>query len=420
MSVEAQTRVQAEARERLLEGLSVSSSWAGRRALCPPAAADRLLPAAKEVAVAVAVAVAVYASGARGGRLVSGVWAEGAAPELDSLASTHVYCVANAVDALQRSLSAHRIIDDDDDSPHPALIKCSAIRARTPQQLALLRGGSYPNIRQTADKPALANGTSKTESKQIVDDIKKVENAPVKNASSTVTTNATAKSKSNIIAGLFARQKTHPKPKNSPPSTSSVKIEPKIEPETIKVLNDEVKEQSKPNVSTQSKKKAKTTNKKRKRIATIESDDSDDSRPDDIFEKEPEELPPVMDFNEEDEIPPTPEAPKRKHSPEKHSQKRKRDKTYMGEDGYFHTIKNVMCSDDENVDDQKENSQNVNKCDEIPNTPESDNKLNLKNENKTVDVIKTKSKSKSKLETKKSSPPGKGKQSNITNFFKKK
>lgn len=395
------TQLADAALDRLGSGTAVWCGWVTRshQPSLPPAAFEKVTPSLIKDNE-----TCMYISGSSEGRLVAGVWPKCKVPRLERFKSKHAYCVASAP-IVDVTLALRQ---DDSPQPHPGAIKCSAIRTRTSAELAELRDMAYPGIRK---------GIAIVKS----NDIKSEPN---------LSSSKTDVKPKNGIAGMFAKQTSAPNIKPSQvKSPENVKVEKKTESlienkETDKITeksSKSLKRTAKVDEKPQSQKKVKTVekknsknSKKRKRIEVIDSDSDDSDR--DIFENDEKEVhAPEINFDEEEEIPPTPEVPKRKLQPI-NPQKRKRDKTYMGEDGYFHTMKNVLCSDDEAAeDDQKENNVNEN-MEEIPNTPDVPaEKPNAKTDKKPTPITKTKSKS-----SKKASPPSQGKQSNIMNFFKKK
>lgn len=397
LRVKMGTELADAALDRLGSGTAVWCGWVTRsQPPLPPAAFEKLVPSL----IKDDGETCVFASGCSNGQLVAGVWPKRKLPSLERLKSKHVYCVASAP-----VVDVTLALRQDEPQLHPGAIRCSAIRTRTATELAELRDGAYPGIRK-------ATVVSKP-------------NQLIKSEPNLNSTKTDVKPK-NGIAGMFAKQASAPivKPIQSKSSPEDIKVEKKTEhsikisekvekpPKKVAEVDEKPNHLLQKRTKTVDKKKSKNI-KKRKRIEVIDSDDSENSDRD-IFENDEKEVHAMeVNFEEEEEIPPTPEVPKRKALPAIHPQKRKRDKTFMGDDGYFHTVKNVLCSDEEiDGDDQKENNvkENVEIVEEIPNTPDI-------SEEKTKSKIVTKTKSKS---NKKASPPSQGKQSNIMNFFKKK
>lgn len=162
---------------------------------------------------------------------------------------------------------------------------------------------------------------------------------------------------------------------------------------------------------TQIKKTAKV-DKKRKRVLHISDSESDDEKNDPFVDDE-DELDKKMDIESEDEIPPTPAVNTIKVASNMLNPRKRRkivNKTYTDEDGYILTKKEeVYESLSENEDiDMKENVEKEN------NEAASEKKALVKSE-----VSPTNKKSGSKNSKKKISPPQKGKQATLMNFFKK-
>lgn len=170
---------------------------------------------------------------------------------------------------------------------------------------------------------------------------------------------------------------------------------PKEEPTTVS------KDKSKNNSSLSKIKKTAKVDKKRKRVLHVSDSESDE---DPFADNKP------APQDSDDEIPPTPLANTVKITSGILNPKKRRkvvDKTYTDEDGYILTRKEEVfesCSEDEVVGKQsdpeveKENTEKVNKI--------------------KIEVSPSKEK-KTKNTKKKVSPPQKGKQVTMMNFFKK-
>ncbi|XP_063368849.1 DNA polymerase delta subunit 3, partial [Cydia amplana] len=192
---------------------------------------------------------------------------------------------------------------------------------------------------------------------------------------------------------------------DKPVSTNGVK--------TKRTENNTVKNNSKStNKSlTQIKKNAKV-DKKRKRVLHISDSESDEEKNDPFVDDE-DVLDKKMDVESEDEIPPTPAVNTIKVTSNMLNPRKRRkivNKTYTDEDGYILTKKEeVYESLSENEDtDMKENVEKVIK------EAASEKKALVKSE-----VSPTNKKSGPKNSKKKISPPQKGKQATLMNFFKK-
>ncbi|XP_063541681.1 DNA polymerase delta subunit 3-like [Cydia strobilella] len=164
---------------------------------------------------------------------------------------------------------------------------------------------------------------------------------------------------------------------------------------------------------TQIKKNAKV-DKKRKRVLHISDSESDEEKNDPFVDDE-NVLDKKMDVESEDEIPPTPAANTIKVASNMLNPRKRRkivNKTYTDEDGYILTKKEeVYESLSENEDtDMKENVEK----EKVNNEAASEKKALVKSE-----VSPTSKKTGPKNSKKKISPPQKGKQATLMNFFKK-
>lgn len=149
-------------------------------------------------------------------------------------------------------------------------------------------------------------------------------------------------------------------------------------------------------------KKTAKVDKKRKRVLQMSDSESDDEKNDPFVDEEPDKM---SQHESEDEIPPTPANNIVKVTSGVLNPRKKRktvDKTYTDEDGYILTKKEVVyesCSDTEDAAEVKENTVQV--------------------ANRKIEISPSKTKVEPKKGKKKVSPPQKGKQPTLMNFFKK-
>ncbi|XP_045496475.1 DNA polymerase delta subunit 3-like [Colias croceus] len=226
------------------------------------------------------------------------------------------------------------------------------------------------------------------------------------------------------IAGFFNKQNGINKKKESKPP---VKVEPaiikeennvveKMETDDVEVeiqVKAEVKKETKVNgnnkVLNQIKKNSKV-DKKRKRVLRVSDSESEDEN--DPFVEEDKTINEKI-HDSDDEIPPTPAVNTLKITTGIVNPRKKRkvvDKTYMSDDGYIVTKREEVyesCSDSENKE-EKEPVNNSLKEEKIPSVKEK------------IEISPKAKASETKASKKKISPPQKGKQATLMNFFKKK
>ncbi|XP_063635105.1 DNA polymerase delta subunit 3 [Cydia splendana] len=187
-------------------------------------------------------------------------------------------------------------------------------------------------------------------------------------------------------------------------------VKTKTEDTTVKNKN---KSKSSNKSLTQIKKNAKV-DKKRKRVLHISDSESDEEKNDPFVDDE-DVLDKKIDVESEDEIPPTPAVNTIKVASNMLNPRKRRkivNKTYTDEEGYILTKKEeVYESLSENEDtDMKENVEK----EKVNNEAANEKKALVKTE-----VSPTNKKSGPKNSRKKISPPQKGKQATLMNFFKK-
>ncbi|XP_026759626.2 DNA polymerase delta subunit 3-like [Galleria mellonella] len=238
------------------------------------------------------------------------------------------------------------------------------------------------------------------------------------------------------IAGFFNKTDVHHKNDNYKNASNAIKMENGNKPNiSIKVEEVDVKYdidvemedvkndyEEKNNGENKSKNKSITivkknakVDKKRKRLLHVSDSESEDEKNDPFADDT--SVTNRANAESDDEIPPTPALNTIKITSGIVNPKKRRkivDKTYINEDGYILTKKEEIyesCSENEEVD-IKENIQKVNEI----SPKKKQNNIVL---NKKPDVSPNNKKIGAKVNRKKSSPPQKGKQQTLMNFFKK-
>ncbi|XP_072929217.1 DNA polymerase delta subunit 3-like [Epargyreus clarus] len=214
------------------------------------------------------------------------------------------------------------------------------------------------------------------------------------------------------IAGFFSKPNNSTKKEVKPViqngNDAKVKVEKnnskveemETEPSNMLPINDKLKKDDNANKILNEIKKSSKVDKKRKRVLHVSDSDSDHENNDPFVDDSNTEQ--VITHESDDEIPPTPTTNSIKITSGIVNPKKRRkvvDKTYTDEEGYILTKKvEVYESCSENEEDIKEVKE----------------KLQPK-------IVKTETspKEKSSGNKKKVSPPQKGKQPTLTNFFKK-
>ncbi|KAM3967082.1 uncharacterized protein ACR2FA_011932 [Aphomia sociella] len=231
------------------------------------------------------------------------------------------------------------------------------------------------------------------------------------------TNNVAKKSKSDNNKNTVVSIKTEKE--NS--ENSNVKTEESVMDNDIEVkdidneCNKKVNQENKTKIKAVTvKKKNAKVDKKRKRLLHISDSENEDEKNDPFVDDTP--VTNEVNLESDDEIPPTPANNTVKITSGIVNPKKKRkivDKTYTDEDGYILTKKEEVyesCSENEEVD-AKENIQKVNEV--------SPKKNNITLSNKKTEVSPNNKKIGTKVSKKKISPPQKGKQATLMNFFKK-
>lgn len=348
----------------------------------------------------------------------------------------HIYSVSQGLTGVDNAaiVSVNRF---DDFSLCAGLVKSSSCSKRTLEEIESLKSksvasvDSQPTTAPKRDKPkdTIPNGSDKT--KHVVkahatksEPVLKTEvvspkkDAPTSTSNGKISNNTNGK-KPKGIAGFFSKANSAPTIKPRKPVQENgikkevIKEEKKTEPviEEMDVDVEEIpvkkvkeepksasKSASKKNSSLSKIKKTAKVDKKRKRVLHVSDSESDE---DPFADDKPAHQ------ESDDEIPPTPSVNTVKITSGILNPKKRRkvvDKTYTDEDGYILTRKEEVyesCSDDEVVVKQ----------------PKLE-KQNAEKENKKIEVSPPKDK-KPKNTKKKISPPQKGKQTTMMNFFKK-
>ncbi|KAJ8718996.1 hypothetical protein PYW07_016552 [Mythimna separata] len=204
-----------------------------------------------------------------------------------------------------------------------------------------------------------------------------------------------------------------------------IKVEPMsvdtdTPPVVAKASSKTVKAKGNKNKATVDIKKNAKVDKKRKRLLHV-SDSESDAEENDPFKTNEMEV----EHESEDEIPPTPTINTVKITSGIVNPKKRRkivDKTYTDEDGYILTKKEeVYESCSENEEEEKVNNKQIKengKHEQGHGKPEKDHDTNTKENIEQIKLV-TNEKSPKKTKSKKISPPKKGKQPTLNNFFKK-
>ncbi|XP_046967046.1 DNA polymerase delta subunit 3 [Vanessa cardui] len=307
------------------------------------------------------------------------------------------------------------------------LIKSSECNKMTIDEI----GGLKENSRQTVTNGGLESVPQKkikTESKSVVKNTQ-LENkiAPI------VTENSKSKIKTEVvsptkepnnkqnnnhktqkgIAGFFSKsngvnKKVIKEPEQKPKAAKEniqlkdeEKTEMDVENQILKTKTSDKEEsipQKKNKILTHTK-KSTANGRKRKRVLHVSDSDSDE-------EADPFAVKEEIKSESDDEIPPTPSANSIKITSGIVNPKKRRkvvDKTYIDDEGYVHTVKEEIYESYSENEDDKNVKQNVKEI--------KVEKKEISPKDKKSDVIMTK---------KKISPPQKGKQATLAQFFKKK
>ncbi|XP_075976049.1 uncharacterized protein LOC142976521 [Anticarsia gemmatalis] len=353
----------------------------------------------------------------------------------------HVYSVSRGVQSVDNV--AFTAINKFEDFPLcTGLIKANSCVKRTDDEIGNLKSSSHHAITNESKPPVSIKKNTTEKKKELVangtEDVKKitqVKSEPIiksktpspKKDTSSNNTNASIKKNGTktapkSIAGFFNKTNGDTKAKNTKAkeekefkTETKVEKEVKIKEEPSTVVNDKpikvekdesvnkTKDKSTNNALKQIKKNAKV-DKKRKRVLHV-SDSESDTEANDPFADDNKMA--VDDPESDDEIPPTPTVNTVKITSGIVNPKKRRklvDKTYTDEDGFILTKKEEVyesCSDNEEekpiVKQEKENIKQV-----------------------TQVKVETSPKENGKAKKKKVSPPQKGKQPTMTNFFKRK
>lgn len=357
----------------------------------------------------------------------------------------HIYSVGKGTSCVD-NVSLLAVNKFEDYSLCTGLIKNNSCTKRTSDEIGNLKSSSQKSVETESKSTAPPQKKAKEEVKKVVqngkDDTKNIAKVHESKSEPIIKTEVpspkkdTSNSKQAIdnkkngnktqqkgIAGFFSKSNSAPTKKVTktlePKKEICVKEEKNtiVEPVEVMEVDEEVpvkkepkevkkpknknsNEKSKNNSLTQIKKNAKV-DKKRKRVLHVSDSESDDEKNDPFVDDEE----PVIPSESDDEIPPTPTVNTVKITSGIINPKKKRkivDKTYTDEDGYILTKKEEVyesCSDNEEVS-VKENI-------------EAQPQVHLKLE------VSPKDKKTPKNSKKKISPPQKGKQATLMNFFKK-
>ncbi|XP_038218198.1 DNA polymerase delta subunit 3 [Zerene cesonia] len=278
------------------------------------------------------------------------------------------------------------------------------------------------NIKEALPKAASVNNVDKTiKTESNHKEIKKEILSPQKENINKQ--NVSKASAQKGIAGFFNKQNSSNKNKELKPSVKEqstiIKEESNVieemetdEVEVVTQVKAEVKKEKQFNgnnkVLNQIKKNSKV-DKKRKRVLRVSDSESEDE--DDPFEKEDKTNEKI---DSDDEIPPTPTVNNLKITTGIVNPRKKRkvvDKTYMSDDGYIVTKREEVyesCSDNEDHEEKQPVKDSL-KQEENPSVKQG--KIEISPKIKSSDT---------KVSKKKISPPQKGKQATLMNFFKKK
>lgn len=345
----------------------------------------------------------------------------------------HVYCVSRGPKPVDNV--ALTLIDKFEDlALCTGLIKANSCSKRTDNEIGNLMSKNHvvlnePKSLSAQQKPKekIKEVKSASESK-LAPNTKLEIKSPKKDVSNnhkTLTKANNNKTAGKGIAGFFSKVNSDStKAKKAKTQEAEItlekdiKVEPtstdtKISPTVSNTLSNSV--ETKPNnnkVLTQIKKNAKV-DKKRKRLLHV-SDSESETEEIDCFKTNEIDV----DHESEDEIPPTPTINTVKITSGIVNPKKRRkivDKTYTDEDGYILTKKEeVYESCSENEEEAKENTKQIKENGKDEKDPEI-HKKEITNKGKVVKIELSPKKTKSK----KLSPPKKGKQPTLNNFFKK-
>lgn len=365
--------------------------------------------------------------------------------DLDSLRKSlnvifyeHVYCVSKGMQAVD-NVALTAVNKFEDLSLCTGLIKANVCIKRPDSEILILKSNnnqsknieSKSNVKNTIERKREFIKNTDNVKKEIEiksEPIKSNETlSPKKAPTNKVSNKNGTKAASKGIAGFFNKANGDTKAKNikvkedkQMESKAKIKVKNEIkleQPTTDKNISDQMETEEPVQKSKKTVENEKSQNKslkqikknakvdtKRKRLLHISDSESDNEINDPFADDDNMKM--SVDHESEDEIPPTPTANTVKITSGIINPKKRRkivDKTYTDEDGYILTKKEevyVSCSDNE---------------EEI--------KADIKQEKENVEVKQAKTvtspQKDSKMKKKKVSPPQKGKQQTLTNFFKK-
>ncbi|XP_059053562.1 DNA polymerase delta subunit 3 [Achroia grisella] len=342
----------------------------------------------------------------------------------------HIYSISKGQSTVD-NVAYTAINKIEDFSLCTGLIRSHECTKRTSDEIGNLKSSSQENP-ALIPKPALVTKKNKETKEPKVEPDETSINTPKKYKSDPINQNnlpikadSTNKNKPQKgIAGFFNKSNTvqpkNIKIENDSRSTSTIKKdEEPVVNNGMDVEKDEIKGTEKVNKEKKSNKNHVTVmkknakiDKKRKRLLHVSDSESEDEKDNPFADDRP--LTNGIDVESEDEIPPTPALNTIKITSGIVNPKKRRkivDKTYTDEDGYILTKKEEIyesCSENEDVD-IKENIQKVNEI----SSKKKENNIPLNNK---IDVSPNKNIG---VRKKKSSPPQKGKQQTLMNFFKK-
>ncbi|KAJ8724464.1 hypothetical protein PYW08_015938 [Mythimna loreyi] len=357
----------------------------------------------------------------------------------------HVYCVSRGSKSVD-SVALTGINKFEDLPLCTGLIKANSCSKRTDKEIGNLISKNHAALNVPKTSSVELNPKKKEVKKhekvkpvaesKLVPNVKSEIPSPKKEVSNNHKTPTKAnnnKSAGKGIAGFFSKVNGDSnKTKNNAVKTQEhqiklekeIKVEPmsidtEVTPAVTKASSKTVKAKGNNNKAPVVVKKNAKVDKKRKRLLHVSDSESDAEENDPFNSNEMD-----VENESEDEIPPTPTINTVKITSGIVNPKKRRkivDKTYTDEDGYILTKKEeVYESYSENEEEEKVNNKEIkeNGKNEQENVkPEKDNDRQKEN----VDQVKlvTNEKSPKKTKSKKISPPKKGKQPTLNNFFKK-